>query len=86
MASGHILKTEPTGLANELDMGCKQKRGVRSFWSKGGIEVEKNAAVQVGDGRNWEFLLVKTFRHSCGDVKLVVEYNFLVFTKETQTW
>ena len=59
MSSGHILKTEPTEFANRLDMGCEQKRGVRSFWSKGEIKIDKNAEVQVGVGRSWEFLLVK---------------------------
>lgn len=45
MGSVYILKTEPTGFANGLDVGCEQKRRVRNFWSKGGMEVKKNAEV-----------------------------------------
>ena len=88
---GRILKTEPTGFAHEKDVGCDGKKGVRSFGSNRRMEFHllrwrrmQRSRVGTEEGGNWFW--VNSSRHSRGDIILVVGYNFVAFSEETQTW
>lgn len=87
---GHMLKTEPTGFAREKDVGCDGKKGVRNFGSNRRMEFHllwwrRMQRTGVGTEEVGNLFWVNSFRHSHGDI-LVVAYNFVAFSEETQTW